>query len=128
MTPQEQAQAEINSILNDKGHAMYERFHRSDPAAIEHMNRLWEQTSVPEPTPPPQAPQPEPPKTPAAENWSSPPSESLSATEQAEFDAEKVRGEGELRNRWGNQYDSNLGDMIEMRDAFWNPHSADDTE
>jgi len=64
-TEQEKAQSEINAILNDKSHAMYERFHRSDPEAITYVNKLWERTAVQQPeTPPP------PPTTPQIGNTS----------------------------------------------------------
>jgi hypothetical protein len=127
MTPDE-AQKEIDAVMHDQAHPLHERFIKSDPQAIAHMNKLWEQTAVPESTPPPNAapvPQPEV-KTPGAENWVSPPSaESLSAAEQNEFDAEKSRGFDELRHRWGDHYDANTQDMVAMRDALFD-RSADD--
>jgi hypothetical protein len=61
MSPDE-AQKEIHEIMHSDSHPMHERFTKSHPDAIEHMNKLWEATAVSPPAEPvpPGAPVPAP--------------------------------------------------------------------
>ena len=128
-TDQQAAEAEFKSILYDASNPRHELLMRGDPATRDHMSELSkrahpEPPSEPPPTPVPPVPQPATAK-PTAESWGSLPAE-LSATELAELQAETARGIEELKGRWGGNYEANMRAMAEVRDGFFNPHSADD--
>jgi hypothetical protein len=132
MTPTETdaqvAEKEFHEILYNPAHPKHEPLMRGDEAVKSYMASLSKRITPepppePVPTPAPPVPQPASAKVPA-ETWGSLPAE-LSNAEQAELRAETARGIDELRNRWADRYDSNMHDMVEMRDALFD-RSAED--
>jgi hypothetical protein len=123
MTPQEEAQKEIDAVMHDQAHPLYERFHRSDPQAIERMNELWKATAVPQPESPPNPPPIVP--TDAAPGPSGPGEIFVPGTHSIETGDAEI-AEAHLKAQWGSAYDENFKQMEAGRDSIFNRSDRSD--